>query len=318
MDQSIKLEFQKSLAKTNVFLKGIGLGLIFLYLFSGIYSISSNEIGVLQRFGKVVEKDVRPGIHFGLPWPIDKISRVPVKKVETILIDDFYEKGDNAAFFLTYTGLTSYCVTGDNNIVTINCVLKYTIGKPNDYLFNINRVKLALKSLATNTLLHRLSEMPVDEILTYGKKKIESSVKLDLQARLDNIQSGINITFVELKDVRPPLIVQNAFDDVINAKIDKRKMISRAESYQNEKIPGANAQAACLIHEAEAYKKGVIARAKGETIRFLKQLSEYRKNPEVTRKRLRRELINKTLPLVEKKIIVDKDSINLRFIQPNF
>jgi len=316
MDQSVKSEFQKSLTKTKVFLKWVGLGLILLYLFSGIYSISSNEIGVLQRFGKVLEKDVRPGIHFGLPWPIDRINRVPVKKVETILIDDFYEKGDNAALFLTYTGLTRHCVTGDNNIVTINCVLQYTIGKPNDYIFNINRVKLALRCLATNTLLHRLSEMPVDEILTYGKKEIENSVKLELQTKLDKIQSGINITFVELKDVRPPLIVQNAFDDVINAKIDKRKMISRAESYQNEKIPGANGQAARLVHGAEAYKKGVIARAKGETGRFLKQLAEYRKNPEVTRQRLRRELINKTLPLVEKKIIVDKDSINLKFIQP--
>ena len=95
------------MTRTRSFLKWIGLGLVFLYLLSGIYSISSNEIGVLQRFGKVVDKDVRPGIHFSLPWPIDKINRVPVKKVETVFIDDFYEKGDAARYFLGYMGLSS-------------------------------------------------------------------------------------------------------------------------------------------------------------------------------------------------------------------
>jgi membrane protease subunit HflK len=104
--------------------------------------------------------------------------------------------------------------------------------------------------------------MPVDEILTYGKKKIENTVKQDLQNKLDNTQSGINITFVELNDVRPPLIVQKAFDDVINAKIDKREMISQAESYRNEKIPAANGQAGRMLNEAEAYKKQVIAHSK--------------------------------------------------------
>ena len=315
MDQSIKSEFLNSVARTRFLVKWIGSGLVLLYLLSGIYSISSNEIGVLQRFGAVVDKDVRPGIHFGLPWPIDKINRVPVKKVNTIFVRDFYEERDDESYIYDLIGITRHCITGDNNIVTINCVMKYTIAKPVDYLFTINRVDLALKSMAANTLCHRIAEMPVDEILTYGKKKIENSVKLDLQERLDKIQSGINISFVELKDVRPPSIVQNAFDNVINAKIDKKEMISKAESYQNEKIPVANGQAARLINQAEAYKKQVVAQAIGETGSFLTQLNEYQKNPEVTRHRLRRELINKVLPLVEKKIIIDDDSVDLRFLQ---
>ncbi|MFC1852012.1 FtsH protease activity modulator HflK [candidate division CSSED10-310 bacterium] len=315
MEESLQSELESSFKNTRKFLKFIGLGLVFLYLCSGIYSISSNEIGVLQRFGRVLDEDVRPGIHFALPWPIDKINRVPVKEVKRIFIDDFYEQGKNAELFYRFTGLSSNCQTGDNNIVTINCVLQYTIARPRDYLFNIDRIDIALRSMATNTLVHCLATLSVDEILTYGKKQIENNVKSYLQQQLDSLQSGINISFVELKDVRPPSIIQHYFDDVINAKIDKRKMISKAESYQNEKLPAANAQATRLLQQAKGYKNKTVAEAEGETKRFLAQLNEYKKNPQITKQRLYLEFINRIYPQLEKKIVVDAKTINLRLMQ---
>jgi len=315
MDRTIETEFRQSLKHTRSFLGWIIGVLVLVYLVSGTYSISTNEIGVLQRFGRVIDADVRPGIHFAFPWPIDRINRVAVKEVKRIFIDDFYEQGANADLFYRFTGLHSNCISGDNNIITLNCVLQYTIANPHHYLFHVEQVDIALRSMACSTIIHCLATMPVDETLTFGKKQVENYIKLNLQERLDHLGCGINITFVELKDVRPPSIVQHYFDDVINAKIDHRKMVSKAESYRNERIPEAKGQSIRTVQEAEAYKNKVCAEATGETHRFLAQLSEYKKNPQITRQRLYHDLITTVYPLLDTKIVVDGDAVHIRLIQ---
>jgi len=120
------------------YLRWILVCLIFLYLFSGIYSISSNEIGVLQQFGKVIDDKVQPGIHYALPWPIDRVTKVPIRIVKRILIDDFYSELGLESIARAFSGMTelgSYCVTGDNNLVNIICVIQFNITNPFDYLF---------------------------------------------------------------------------------------------------------------------------------------------------------------------------------------
>ncbi|MBN2384860.1 FtsH protease activity modulator HflK [bacterium] len=315
MEQPFESELRTSLKKTRSFLNYILGALLLIYCASGIYSISTNEIGVLQRFGRVVDADVRPGIHFRLPWPIDRINRVPVKEVRRIFIDDFFEQGTNADLYYRLTGLNSNCITGDNNIVTLNCVLQYTIANPHDYLFKVDQIDITLQSLASNTIIHCLAGLAVDDILTSAKAQIEIYIKSNLQERLDQIGCGINVTFIELKDVQPPSIVQHYFDDVINSTIDKRKMISKAESYQNERLPAANGQYTRMLQEAEAYRNKVQDEASGEAQRFLAQLSEYKRNPVVTRKRLYHEFIDSLYPLLDSKIVVEGDSITLRLLQ---
>lgn len=316
MDDKINSEFRLSLRSTGSMIKWILAVLLVIYGLSGMYSISPNEIGVLQRFGKVVDDDVRPGGHWALPWPIDKINRVPVKSAQHIVVDDFYEQGNNAELFYRWTGLNSNCLTGDNNIVTLNCVIQYTVAKPRLYLFNVDRerIDIILRSLACNTIIHCLAQLSVDEVLTYGKKQIENYIRKNLQERLDDLKCGINVTYIELKDVRPPSIVQHYFDDVINAKMDKRKAISKAESYKNERLPAANAQATRLKEDAEAYKNTVSAEAIGESQRFLAQLSEYKKDPNITRRRLYLDFISTMFPNLDKQIIVDGKPISLRIM----
>ncbi|MBC2715184.1 MAG: FtsH protease activity modulator HflK [Desulfobacteraceae bacterium] len=289
------------------FIRWIIAALFILYLLSGSYSISSNEIGILQRFGKVIDDKVQPGIHYAFPWPIDCVTKVPIRVVKRIVIDDFYStnaSGGNAIIFANMTNLDSYCVTGDNNLVNVTCVIQYTIINPFNYLFRARDPEIMLRSMASNTIIHCLAGMPIDETMTRGKQAIANYIKTELQKRLDDSHSGLSVSFVELKDIKPPDRVEQYFSDVVKANIDREKMINNAESYKNEKIPAAKAEATRLLQEAEGYKKEIVLRAEGDAQRFEKLLVHRVKKGDSTRKMIYIETMKEVLEKVEKKYIV--------------
>ena len=121
----------------------LGACLVLLYLFSGVYSISSNEVGILQRFGKVIGDRIQSGIHFALPLPFDRVTKVPVRVVNRMLIDDFFggntRENYTSRIFSDMTGLDSYCLTGDNNLVNVMCVIQYNIIEPVKYHFFVSK-----------------------------------------------------------------------------------------------------------------------------------------------------------------------------------
>jgi len=304
------MEMKNAISSGERFAFYILIALILLYLASGIYSIGQTQAGVQQRFGRIINPNVKPGIHYALPWPIDKVDRVSVKTVQRILIDDFsssLEKGSTSSVFYEMTGLIPYCISGDNNIVNIICAVQYVVSDPVDYLFRIKANERLLRDVVSNSIIKCLARLQVDEILTYGKRTIENILKMEAQKKLDGLNCGLMISFVELRDVRPPVTVQGAFDDVINAKIDKRKIVSQAQSRTNELLPQAKATATRMTEKAETYKLERILAARGETQRFVKQLEAYRKMKKVTKKRLYFEFIKQIFPEIEKVYIVDKE-----------
>lgn len=272
--------------------------LLGLYLASGFYAIKPDEIGVVERLGKVVNKMVAPGLHYDFPRPFARVHKVPIKKANRILIDDFYQ-GPNvastASAFYALTGLDSYCLSGDNNVVEILAAVQYTIADPFDYLFVASHGEALLRDIVSREIVHALSSRPVDMILTYGKKEIEGVVRRRAQEKLDADRTGLLVSSVEINEVRPPASVQSHFDDVINAHIEKRERISRAESYRNEAVPRARAQAGRSIREAEAYRDKVKNSAMGESERFLNKLTGYVQAPGVTMQRLYLEFVRDNL-----------------------
>lgn len=310
-----KNEMRESIQTTSrkavLFLRGLAACLVLLYLCSGIYSIPSNKVGVLQRFGKVIGERIQPGIHYMLPWPIDRVTKVPVKVVDRMQIDDFYSEAINNELssnnFINATGLDSYCLTGDNNLVNVQCVVQYTIVEPVKYVFHVGEPKDMLKSMGANTIIHCLAGMSIDEILTRGKQEMVNYVKLELQKRLDATESGVNISFVEISSIKPPELVQDAFSDVVRANIDREKMINDAVAYSNEKIPAANADAARIIQEGRAYKAEVVLKAEGDTRRFLSLLGETHEKGNPVQKMLYIETLSEIMKNVGEKHFMASD-----------
>jgi membrane protease subunit HflK len=263
--KKIRDSFHMTSQRARSFLRGLGICLILLYACSGIYSIPSDNVGILQRFGRVVGDRIQPGIHYMLPWPVDRVTKVPVRIVDRMVIDDFYSetagKDRSSNAFSNATGLDSYCLTGDNNLVNVLCILQYTIVEPVKYTFHVSRPKEMLRSMARSTMIHCMAGMGIDDALTRGKQEMVGYIKSELQGRLDAADSGVNVSFVEISSIKPPDLVQDAFSDVVKANIDREKMVNDAVAYGNQKLPAANAEGARIIEEAEAYKAEVVLRA---------------------------------------------------------
>lgn len=276
------------------------LGLI-IYSFSGIYKIEGDAVGVLSRFGKVVDARVNPGLHYKMPWPIDRVQIIQVRQIKTMAITDFhtnYMQGDGGRAYSFYKGteLEPYCITGDNNIVAISLVLKYTISDPVKYLYGLKQPETFMERCTAHLIVHKLASLEIDKILTIGKKQLEFDLQNELSEELEKAETGISLSFLEIKEIKPPTTVQQYFDRVINAEVEKTKALHQAQGYYNRVVPEARSEANELTQEAKAYKREKINGAEGEVSRFLSRFDGYSENPEAHREKIYLEFIQQVYP----------------------
>ncbi len=270
---------------------------------TGMFYVDRDEIAVSQYLGRIHDSNVQPGVHYIAPWPLGRVDKVPIKQMKTVVVDSFASKIENTdqAADPTDPGakFEPYCITGDNNIVRTTMLIKYTITNPVDYLFR--GLKTAenesfIKNIAASAIVHNLLILPVDDILTIRKNEIEMAVKSKLQSQLDFLKAGIGISFVEIKEINPPLKIQPFFNDVINAKVDRQKMVHEGNSYRNMIIPEARSNAGEMIRAAQSYKNEQILHAQGLTARFLSRLSESDAAQQINREKLYLDTMSQIFP----------------------
>ncbi len=305
---SIGSELKSSLRQAGCFTGWTILALILLYFATGFYTIDSNELGVREFMGRVVDRQVMPGLHYTLPRPFSRIHKVQVTKSESIVVDDFFQDPDprsRAAIFKELTGLESYALSGDNNTVELKVVVRYRETDPFNSIFGVARKEVLLRDIVCREIIHLLAVRPVDLILTRGREVIGLTLQTGIQEKLNRNRTGITIDGVDIREIRPPTGVQRFFDDVINAQIDRKQMESRAHSFATEEITKARADGDRREQEASAYRSRVIEAATGESERFLELLDEYRKVPEITRQRLYLEFARETLGRLKNTYLID-------------
>lgn len=291
------------------------------YTLSGIYKIPGDAIGVLIRFGKVVEPRVSPGLHYKLPWPVDRVETLQIKQVKTITIKDFgsdFMKAEGGVSYSFYkeTNLQPYCITGDNNIVAITLVLKYTLDNPIDYLYGMKRPESFMKRCTASLIVNHLAKLQIDEVLTIGKKQLEFDLQRMLIEQLDQYKTGIRLSFLEIKEIAPPTQVQQYFDKVINAGMEKQKMLNEAQGYFNRIVPNSRSEANRMLQDARAYKREKVLAAEGEADNFLSRYHAYAENPAAHREKLYLEFIKNLYPKLGKVRIVENQSTSNMSILP--
>ncbi len=259
------------------------------YILSGIYIVDVDEAGIVKRFGAVVKDDVRPGIHFSLPAPIDEVMLVKKDNVQKIEIG------------------SQELLTGDTNLVNVNMAVHFKIDNPKDYAVNVGNVETLISSGAMSSIRKIVGREEIDYLLTEGKEAIEKEVALSLQEIMDQNAAGIAIANIQLVDVSPPEAVQASFQDLASARQDKAIYINDATAYQNTVIPQARADAYKQVAEAESYKSEKISTATGDALLFSERQSAYANTREVTEFRLYMEAMDKILPNVQK-ILLGSDT----------
>jgi len=282
-----------------------GIALIF-WLFTGVYTVGPDEVGVVQRFGKY-DRTVQSGLNYHMPFPMETVKTPKVTEVKRIEVG-FRTVGKNQYRTVERESLM---LTGDENIVDAELIVQYKIKEPINYLFNFVGPELTMREAAEASLRTVVGRHNIDEALTSGKLMIQEETKELLQSILDKYETGAQVVAVQLQDVSPPKQVIDAFKDVASAKEDKNRMINEAEGYRNDIIPKARGEAQAMIREAEGFREARIARAEGDVAKFKAILKEYSKAKDVTRERLYLEAMEEILPGLEKYIVPNGEDGNL-------
>lgn len=278
--------------------------LILLYLASGLYSVKPEQRGVLKRFGRVVSDNIPPGIHYCLPWPVESVVRLSTTEIRSMTVRFEEVKGSQVVTHIEseHVERPAPVLTADENLVIATLVLQYTITQPKSYLYNTSHADWLLRRIVQEATVSKVAEMGVDDILTIGRLKMQTTLKEGIQAKIDTYDLGIRLASVQIQSIGPPADIAGAFRDVTSAREDKQKIMQQARGDRNRRLPKARAESNRMKREAEGYANEIVERAKGEAHRFTAAWEEYRKAKNLTAHRLYLEALEEILPKARKMI----------------
>ena len=307
--------FEKIKGAKGKFPGGAWIIIILVILFflgtSSFYTVAVDEVGVVQRFGKYVRTS-QPGLNFKLPRGIEKVSKV---KVRYVFKEEFGFRTIKAGVKTRYASGSAYLgeslmLTGDLNVALVPWIVQYRIKDPYKYLFKVHNVRVTLRDLAESSMRLVVGDRSINEVISKREEIAHEAIKL-LQKELDEAETGIKVTTIEMKKTNVPEPVQPSFNEVNQAIQEKERMIYQAREAYNKVIPAAKGNAEKTIKSAEGYALDRVNRAKGDASRFISLYEEYTKAKDVTRRRLYLEAIQQILPKMGDKYIVDADQKNL-------
>lgn len=268
------------------------------------YTVQEQEKAAILTFGKYTSTS-DAGLHFKLPYPIQKVIIIPANITQRIEIG--YRQRNGQTVVVEEEALM---ITGDENIVSADAVVEWRIANPEQYLFNIEEPEVFLRNSASAAIRSVIGSRQLDYVITDGKTEVQAEVKAKLNELNDAYQTGIFIMDLKFQDIEPPVgEVQQAFKEVTNAREEKNTKINNARKYENDRIPKARGEAQALLEQAEAQKQSRILNAQGDVAKFNAIYEEFSNNPAVTQERLVLETLEKILPQAQI-IITDSNSGN--------
>jgi len=288
---------------------------VFLWLATGVYTVGPGEVGVIRQFGRFTEQ-TGPGLNYRFPWPIQSVNVVNISEVRRSEIGFRTVEAPGRATEQVRATEESMMLTSDKNIADVQVLVLYQVKDAPLYLFGANDPERFLRVNTEIALRSVVGGFNIDHIMTVGRAEVEAGTWDFLQVLMDDHNTGLHIVGIELQTVDPPDEVREAFYEVVRAKADEERLKREAEGYALDVIPRARGDATRIIQAATAYKEERILIAEGEAERFISILQEYRLAPEVTRKRLHLETIERTLADAEKFIIDPNVGGNLTPLMP--
>ncbi len=275
----------------NIWWRWAALALGVLVLLSSFQLIGEQQRGVVLRFGQF-SRIMQPGPNFKWPWPVESVRKVNATEIKTI-------------------DKTVPVLTSDENIVSVSLNVQYRVSDPRQYFYGSRNADQVLGQAAQSAVREQVGRSELEAVLN-KRGPLADSAKARLQAALDAYRTGLTVTGLTLPNARPPDEVKPAFDEVNGAQQVKERLVNEAEAYAARIVPEARGTAAALRTNAEGYKTATVAKAQGDAARFSKLQAQYKAAPEVTRKRLWLETVQKVL--AENRKVVGGDGRQLIYV----
>ena len=321
------IEGLKKGGKTGAFL--LLFGLIALLVYTSFYRVDASAEGVVLRFGKQV-RTVSPGLQMKMPWPIESVYTVPVRKIQSVEFGFRTVSADRKTVYAKRSDeldQVADMLTGDLNLAHVEWIVQYQISDSGKSLFNVGggdgtfymqqltksginpAIPDTIRDVSETTMRKLVGDRSVDAVLTMGREEIANDAKREIQKMMDEYDIGVQIVTVKLQTTAPPESVKDAFQEVNRARQNKERVVNEAEGERNRQIPAARGKRDQMVSEAEGYRELKTLETKGLISAFEAKLAEYEKAPEITKQRLYLEAMEEVLSNVGNKTIID-DSVN--------
>lgn len=309
-NQGDQMQHSLHILKKN-FRKVLLIVVLVIVAATSVKTVDPEEEGVILMLGKY-NRTVDPGLNFILPAGIEKMYKIPVQRQ---LKQEFGFRTVEAGTRTQYTKAgyddESLMLTGDLNIADVEWVIQYRIVDSYKYLFRVRDAEDALHDMSEAAMRKIVGDRTVNEVLTVGRQEVATTVEVLLQKMCDDYENGIRIDQVVLQDVNPPESVKPSFNAVNEAQQERETLINQAESEYNRVIPRARGEAEETIQRAEAYALNRVNRGTGEADRFTALYEEFIKAPQVTKKRIYLETMERIMQNTGTKIIMDETGASI-------
>ena len=296
--------------KPGLFLALIVLAIVAIGGFSCFYIVDETENAVITRFGKYQET-VGAGLHFKLPFGIDKSYTVPVKVVQTEQFGFKTVKSGRNNEYINNIGTESTMLTGDLNIVDVEWIIQYRIVDPKQWLFGVYEKEQTIRDISRSVINELVGDRAILAVMGSERTSIETLALDKMNLYFENLGLGISVIAVKLQNIVPPSGVQDAFEDVNKATQDMNRFINEGKEAYNAEIPKAQGEADRLLQVAQGYAAERVNMAKGDVARFNAVYEEYKRSPKVTKERIYLETMDEIFGSEKKPELIDGELDNI-------
>ena len=306
----------EALRASFALVKLMTIGLVIAFIVSGIFTVNPNEVAVLLRFGRPVgvgtDQLLTPGLHWKLPYPVDEVVRIPVGESRTLtsttgwyFVTPQEEASGTDPMRLPYLrpGVDGYVLTGDGNIVHVRATLSYRITDPLRYAFQFGQVTNLMQGILDNALIYAASRFSADDALYLNKLAFQETVLARVNLMVERLQVGVTVDPREVR-TRPPLFVEDAFDNVLRAQQEGDLMIQEAQSYARGATNRAIGEASAVRSDGVTRSNYLVQTLSAEANSFEGLLPAYERDPNLFRQRLLAEYNGRVLTNAQMKTYV--------------
>ena len=306
-----------ALRSSFVIVKFIMIGLVAVFLFSGFFTVGTQEKAIILRFGQPVGDDEKallgPGPHWAFPYPIDEVVRIPIGQLQTVR--------STVGWYLTTPAMEAagtepppqpalnpsrdgYALTADGNIIHVRGNMLYRITEPGiRYVFNFLSASNIAQNIFNNALLYAAANYRVDDILTRDVAGFRDKVRSRVEQLVEQEQLGITVDQINVQAIPPRQVAAN-FAAVLEAEVRRSTALNDARKYENKTTSEAKGQAAARVNAGETERNLLVKFVAAEARRFNDVLPSYRSNPDLFVRQRQTEALQRILTNAQDRIIL--------------
>jgi regulator of protease activity HflC (stomatin/prohibitin superfamily) len=262
--------------------------------------VGVEEQGLVERFGvPLTGEPLEPGWHAHWPFPIDRVFRLPARRVQAATVGhEGQEEGgpENVLWAVEHAANEYTLLLGNGrDLITIDATVQYRIKDARAWRYNCQNPADALRAIAYRAVMRSTVNRTLEEALSENVVALTGSMQQMVQRDADALGLGLEVVAFTVGGMHPPVAVASDYQAVVSAEIGKVTAVVNAEVFRNQTVPSTEAAVLTRQNTAQADGAKDLAQAAGEAWSFRTLESQYRTEPQEYQFRRRLEALEKNL-----------------------